>query len=267
MKKLIINADDLGVTPGVTCGIIEAHLNGIVTSTSALMNSPHISESLASLRNEAPGLGAGVHLVLTRGKPLLPAEEVPSLVDDLGNFYKLNPFISHLSRLNLGEVLAEWRAQIEAFIAAGRRPDHLDSHHHSSYSSPGLFMAMLELAGEYNLPVRFPSKPEGDFPDFDSLEQALHQHSVQSPQACITSFYGEGVSMANLAEIISAIPDGVSELMCHPGYADRGFMEGSSYNTMREAELRILSSPEVKALLEKHRVSLANFSALKQPAS
>jgi predicted glycoside hydrolase/deacetylase ChbG (UPF0249 family) len=70
MKRLIINADDFGLTPGVTRGILDAHLNGVVTSTSAMMNSPHIADSLAAAQ-DAPKLGMGVHLVLTWGKPML----------------------------------------------------------------------------------------------------------------------------------------------------------------------------------------------------
>jgi hypothetical protein len=262
MKKLIINADDLGLTPGVTRGIIDAHLKGIVTSTSALMNSSHIAESLASVCKDAPELGVGVHLVLTWGKPLLPADEVPSLVDIKGQFHKIHQLSAGSNIFNFDEVRAEWQAQIEAFIAAGRIPDHLDSHHHSSYSSLELFLVMLELAQEYNLPIRFPSKPEGNFPAIEPLVQVLGQSTVLCPQSCITAFYGDGVSMANLAEIISKTPEGVSELMCHPGYADSQLLEGSSYTTPRELELRILTSKDIKAAIEENGVLLARFSDL-----
>jgi len=262
MKRLIINADDLGLTPGVTRGIIDAHLKGIVTSTSALMNSPQVAESLTAARKEAPDLGIGVHMDLTWGSPLLPVDEVPTLVDGQGQFYKIHQLSGYVNNFNLNEVRLEWQAQIEAFIATGRRPDHLDSHHHSSYSNQGLFMIMLELAQEYNLPIRFPSKPEGNFPAIDPLVKFLGQSPVRSPQSCITSFYGEAASMANLSKIIAMIPEGVSELMCHPGYSDRELMEGSSYTAARELELRILASDEIKASLEKNKVGLARFSDL-----
>ena len=262
MKQLVVNADDLGLTPGATRGIIDAHLKGIVTSTSALMNSPYIAESLALVRKEAPDLGIGVHLVLTWGKPFLPPEEVPSLVDGHGNFYKIQQLASRIPKVNLKEVRAEWQAQIQAFIATSHQPDHLDSHHHSSYSSQGLFTVMLELAREYNLPIRYPSIPENAFPGNETIKDVLGQYSIRCPQACITSFYGQAVSMANLVEIISTIPDGVSELMCHPGYADRELMDGSSYNTTRELELHVLTSPEVKAAVEKNGVILGRFSDL-----
>lgn len=262
MKKLIINADDLGLTPGVTRGIMDAHLKGVVTSTSALMNSPYIANSLALARQVAPNLGIGVHLVLTRGKPLRPPDDVPTLVDGHGNFYKLHQLTRHVEDLNLDEIRAEWQAQIEAFIAAGRQPDHLDSHHHSSYSNQSLFTIMLELAREYNLPIRHPSIPESAYSGNETMNAVLGQYSIRSPQACITSFYGQAVSMANLAAILSTIPEGVSELMCHPGYADSELIEGSSYNTAREQELQVLTSPETKAAVEINRIILGRFSDL-----
>ncbi len=226
------------------------------------MNSPHSAESLAEVWQHAPDLGVGVHLVLTRGKPLLPADEVSTLVDDRGNFYKFHQFASRITELNLNEVCAEWRAQIEAFIAKGRRPDHLDSHHHASYASQSLLAVMLELAREYNLPIRYPVNPMGNMPVDGSFMRILDQSPVRSPQSCITSFYGDEVNTENLVEIISSLPEGTSELMCHPGYADRELMESSSYNTARELELQILVSPEIKTSAEKNRIKLCRFSDL-----
>ena len=262
MKCIIINADDYGLTPGVTRGILEAHVNGVVTSTSAMMNSPHIAASLAAASQAAPNLGMGVHLVLTWGKPVLAPEKVPTLVDNTGDFYKFIQFSTQVNSFDFLEVRNEWQAQIEAFIATGRRPDHLDSHHHSSYLNPGLFTAMLELAQKYDLPIRLPSKPGGSSPEIEALVHILGHHPVRFPLSCITAFYDKGVSIANLSRIISAIPEGVSELMCHPGYADSELMEGSSYATVRETELRILTSKAIKACIEESGVSLARFSDL-----
>ena len=262
MKRLIINADDFGLTPGVTRGILDAHLNGVVTSTSAMMNSAHIAESLAAAHRDAPNLGVGIHLVLTWGKPVLPSEEVPTLVDEKGYFYKIFQLSGHVRNFDLTEVKSEWQAQIEAFIATGRRPDHLDSHHHSSYLDPGLFRVMLELAQEYGLPIRLPSKPESSSIAIEPFVQILGQLPVRYPLSCITAFYDEGASIANLSKIISGIPEGISELMCHPGYTDSELVEGSSYTTARETELRILTSKEIKACIKENDISLARFSDL-----
>ena len=157
MKQLIINSDDYGRTTDISTGIRKAHLKGVVTSTTCMMNIPTTNHDVAVAVQETPKLGLGVHLVLTMGKPVLPKEAVPSIVDENGNHFKYDAFIANIPNLDLDEVKAEWRAQIERFIkAAGRKPDHIDSHHHSSYFTPELFRAMLEIAREYGCPVRNP---------------------------------------------------------------------------------------------------------------
>jgi len=106
---------------------------------------------------ETPLLGLGVHLVLTMGSPISAPETISSVTDKEGNFFKYSSLVENLPKLNINEVKAEWRAQIEAFIkASGRKPDHLDSHHHSSFFTPELFRTMLELAKEYDCPIRNP---------------------------------------------------------------------------------------------------------------
>ena len=262
MKYLIINADDFGLTPGVTRGILDAHLNGVVTSTSAMMNSPHIAESLAAAFRDAPNLGIGVHLVLTWGKPILSQEKISTLVDNTGHFYKIHQLSQKVDNFRSDDVRAEWHSQIQAFITSGCRPDHLDSHHHSSYLNPNLFTIMLDLAREFDLPIRMPSKPEGSSQKIEPFVQILDEHTVRYPQSCITAFYDEGASLANLSRILSVLPEGVTELMCHPGYADCELMEGSSYTNARETELQILTGNEIKAFIKDNNISLARFSDL-----
>jgi len=156
-KYLIVNADDYGHTAGISEGIRRAHLQGIVTSTTAMMNRPASILELPKAQSLCPNLGLGVHLTLTTGQPLLPPGQIPSLVDENGNFYHSDPFIARLNQINPDQALAEWRAQVELFTrVTGRKPDHLDSHHHSSYFTPALFERMLILASELGCPIRKP---------------------------------------------------------------------------------------------------------------
>ncbi|HKY53705.1 MAG TPA: ChbG/HpnK family deacetylase, partial [Anaerolineales bacterium] len=144
MKQLIINSDDYGRTPDISRGIREAHLNGVVTSTTCMMNIPTTASDVAIALKETPELGMGVHLVLTMGRPITGGPG-SSITDENGDFFKYVPFVEHVPQMDMNEVKEEWRAQIEAFIsAAGRKPSHLDSHHHSSYFAPQLFRGMLE---------------------------------------------------------------------------------------------------------------------------
>ena len=157
MKQLIINSDDYGRTPDISRGIREAHLNGVVTSTTCMMNIPTTAADIAIALKETPELAMGVHLVLTMGRPIIMRESGSSITDENGNFFKYMPFVEHVPQMDMDEVKAEWRAQIEAFIkASGRQPTHLDSHHHSTYFAPQLFRGMHELAKEYDCAIRIP---------------------------------------------------------------------------------------------------------------
>src|SRR6266487_3611297 len=118
MKQLIINSDDYGRTPDISRGIREAHLRGVVTSTTCMMNIPTTADDVSIALKETPSLGMGVHLVLTMGKPISRPETVPSIVDQNGNFFKYAPLVEHLTSLDIDEVKKEWRMQIQAFIQA-----------------------------------------------------------------------------------------------------------------------------------------------------
>ncbi|HJQ14338.1 MAG TPA: ChbG/HpnK family deacetylase, partial [Anaerolineales bacterium] len=104
MKRLIINSDDYGRTPKISRGIREAHLRGVVTSTTCMMNIPTTAEDIAVALNETPKLGLGVHLVLTMGNPISAPDTVPSLIDAEGRFLKYRPLLEQLSNIKVEEV-------------------------------------------------------------------------------------------------------------------------------------------------------------------
>jgi predicted glycoside hydrolase/deacetylase ChbG (UPF0249 family) len=267
MKQLIINSDDYGRTPDISRGIREAHLNGVVTSTTCMMNIPTTADDIAIALKETPALGMGVHLVLTMGKPILPPEKVRTIVAENGYHLKYNPFLQNIPDLNIDEVKAEWRAQIETFIqASGKKPTHLDSHHHSSYFSPALFRAMLELAKEYGCPIRYPLLPQDDSQEFSETTQhaaeLLKEFNPRRPDVFFVNFYDEAATKENLLSIIDNAPEGTSELMCHPGRVDEAFARESVYNFQRERELQILTDPSIKAALEAQAIQLITFADL-----
>ncbi len=115
MKTLIINADDFGAAEGTVEAISALYSKGIVTSTTALVNLPDWPKGADFLRKN-PELGAGVHLVMNDGRPVLPRRQVPSLVKSDGHFYDGTPLLLRYGRLSLKQLEAEWRAQIEKFI-------------------------------------------------------------------------------------------------------------------------------------------------------
>ena len=266
MKRLIINSDDYGRTPEISRGIREAHLNGVVTSTTCMMNIPTTAADVAIALQETPKLGMGVHLVLTMRRPILQREAESSITDEDGNFFKLDKFMERVSNINADEVKTEWRAQIEAFVkAAGRKPTHLDSHHHSSYFTPELFRAMLKLAKEYDCAIRFPFTH--DIPS--ELEETnrhvpdlLREFNPRRPDTFLVDFYDEGATIEELKRLINQIDKGTFEIMCHPGYVDDAFVKESSYNKQRERELKILTDPSIKEAIQTRNIELVTFAEL-----
>src|SRR5215468_7168133 len=112
-KWLIVNADDYGATPEVSRGILEAHLKGIVTSTSVMITSPGVVAGIQDAKRLAPNLGLGLHLTLSgKGtRPMLPAERVPSLVQPDGTFYPFDQWFEHYDEFDPGEIVQELWAQ------------------------------------------------------------------------------------------------------------------------------------------------------------
>lgn len=265
MKRLIINSDDYGRTPEISRGIREAHLHGVVTSTTCMMNIPTTAEDVAIALKETPNLGLGVHLVLTMGRPISAPEIVPSIVDEDGKFLKYTPLIEHLTGLNLDEVKKEWRAQIEAFIkAAGRKPTHIDSHHHASYFSPNLFRGMLELAKEYDCAIRFPfTEVSSEIEETAKhVPDLIQEFNPRRPDVFLVNFYDETATKEDLLNSINNVGDGTTEIMCHPGYVDEAFAKESVYNVQRERELKILTDPSVKETIESQNIELITFADL-----
>jgi len=273
--KLIVNADDYGHTSGVSEGIRQAHLRGIVTSTTAMMNRPAAVDELGVAQALCPRLGLGVHLVLTTGIPVLPAAKVSTLVDAVGRFNRRDQLIERLGQINLDQVDAEWHAQVELFIkTTGKNPDHLDSHHHSSYFSPALFERMLRLAAELRCSIRNPFADvnntatdylPGGQPDEDqkAVDALLYKFDPKRPQRFFANFYDEGATLSHLEEILRQTSESAEgqlcELMCHPAVVTEELRQISDYSDTRGVELTVLTDPKVKALLKDLEIELVTF--------
>jgi len=270
-RRLIINADDYGLTRGVSRGIREAHLRGIVSSTTAMMNMPGVKEDLHLALDETPRLGMGVHLVLTAGQPVRTPEQVPGLFAADGRFMPLDHLTGNRKHLPLDQVRAEWRAQIERFVAVtGKAPDHLDSHHHTSFFSEGLFRLMLELAQEYGCAVRCPRQmlDGGGLPAEVEAELAvfapplLTEFAARTTDFFISTFYDEGATLPHLLSILESLPEGATEVMCHPALADNDLAAISGYVYPRERELAVLSDPALVPAFAERGIQLGNFGEI-----
>ncbi len=262
-KHLIVNADDYGRTASISAGIRYAHLNGIVTTTTAMMNFPAAAEAVRLAQAECPRLGLGVQLNLTTGRPSLPMERIPTLVDRQGAFLSLHRLKVVFPSINPAELRAEWQAQIENFLKTGATLDHLGSYDHASYLNETAFRTMLDLAQEYQAPIRSPYAIylPSQIPTTSSLfvSRVLSEKPMPCPRFYVNSFYEASANLAHLLHILNLIPNGVGELMCHPGYVDEETLRDSSYTYQRESELKILTSPEAKEAAQTLAINLSTF--------
>jgi predicted glycoside hydrolase/deacetylase ChbG (UPF0249 family) len=249
MKRLIVNADDLGRTPGINAGVFRAHREGIVTSATVMVCYPAAVEA-ARLAGEQPGLGLGLHVQLSGGVPLLGAARVPSLVGADGRF-PAKPEGHAAPRED--EALDEARAQFARFVELfGRKPTHLDSHHHSHRLEP-VFRAVTALAREHGLPVR---NSGGD------MGERLTAAGVRGNDRFVESFFDDGATLANLEAIVTALAAGTTELMCHPAVVDDELRSSSGYAAPRDRELAVLTDPAARQVVERAGVALVHFGQL-----
>lgn len=258
-KKLIINADDFGLTKGTSAGIISAFIHGIVSSTTALVVVDTFDESVALANKIVPDLPIGLHLALTlRGaKPILPPEEVPSLVDSYGNFWTQHDVFE---KARPEDVYREWDAQITRFIQSGQRPDHLDSHHNVHGRDIEILKVAVALASKYRLPLRNASRiPETEY-------FLNYYESVPTTDKIMPQFYGEDANIQTLTEIFDQISiderSVLFEINCHPAFLDQELKDCSGYYDQRRVEHAILTADETAQKLADHNIMLTNYELL-----
>jgi predicted glycoside hydrolase/deacetylase ChbG (UPF0249 family) len=279
-RKLIVNADDYGRAPGVSRGILRAHREGIVTSTTVMINQPAVEAQLAEAMGY-PQLGIGLHLVFSAWEPVLPPEAVTSLIGEQGQFLDQHSLWARAEQISVEQLHAELAAQIERFVAlAGRLPDHLDCHHFV-HLYPPFFQVYADLAARFHLPLRVPFPPQSDFrqalgslPFLESFPHDLVRGMIATnsaliearglayPDRFVGTFFGrEALTLDHLLHLLDTLPQGVSELMCHPGYDDAA-LTTSTYRGEREIELALLTDPGVIERAQAQGVELVTFGTL-----
>lgn len=271
-RALIVNADDFGRTLGVSQGILRAHLDGIVTSSTVMTNLRDASNAVRLAQAEAPALALGVHLNITFGKPILPPSEVSSLIDPEGCFWGRDAYFAGRISPDMAQIRAEWSAQIERLRDAGVTPDHLDSHHHVAAFSPVLMEIYLDLALQLGcgarpfLPADISAEqlaaiypPQGATHLRAHSDECAKSAPVKRPDQFFAGFFAEHATIAHLLTLLSNLPQGISELMCHPGLVDGELLATSGYAHERERELHALTSPEVKDAIARSDILLTTY--------
>ena len=249
MKRLIITADDFGLTPGVSRGIVEAVESGVVRSTSAMLCIGETGRELKQWRSVLNNR-TGVHLQLMDGSPCANAARVPSLTDEHGRF-PTSPMAA--GGMSPAEVREEWHAQVERLLELDFEPTHLDTHNHV-HMTPGILDVYCEIALHYGLRAR------AGTPNFMAK---LKARGVSCVDYCdISGPENRGTVKAFLECVARAFAAcgeaGVVEIVCHPGYVDASLKEKSFYVDERKRELDVLCSAEVRDGLERMGVRVVD---------
>jgi hopanoid biosynthesis associated protein HpnK len=291
LRRLVINSDDFGLTSGVNRAIAEAHSQGVVTSATLMARSSALTDAV-QIAAATPTLAVGCHVVLLDGAPVLPPHLVPTLLDEGTQFrHSLAQFALAITRnrINAAEVEAEATAQIAHIQSIGVRVSHLDTHKHA-HIFPSILKPLLRAAHACGVKaVRNPFTPancllwnqvfhhpelwkrflavqflRGFAPDFRRI---IERDGMITTDGTLGVVETGALSLDLLRIIVRLMPEGTWELVCHPGYDDA---ELSSVNTRlrrsRAQELELLTSPEVRALLDEHKVELITYWDLQRQA-
>jgi len=247
-----MNADDFGLTAKVNQAILQCIEYGIVKSTTLMVNQTGTQDAIELIKSGQVNADVGLHITLTSGAPILPADQVPDLVDSNGLFLSRTQ-LANKEDININQAYNEMRAQYQFAIDAGIQLSHIDTHHFAA-TQASLSPAYIKLVNETGLASR-------RFVDHSNTIHAV------MPDTFDLSFYGQGVSINKLQALIlkhqQITPHGTLELMCHPGsIGDFELISASSYVGKRVEELHILTSPELRNWLEQQQIQCIGFSQL-----
>lgn len=286
MRRLVINADDFGLTSGVNRGILQAHENGVVTSTTLMACGAKFDEAV-ELVQAAPKLSVGCHVVLVDGTPTGNAAELSTLVlpqsaprfrQSLMNFACL----AAAGKLDPTQIEAEVTAQIAKLKNAGVRVSHLDSHKHT-HMFPVVLKGMLRAAHNCGIrAMRNPFEPlvfatlrnwKRQFQlkllqSFRARFRAmLADAGVNTPDGCVGIAATGGLTQDTFQSLLRNLPEGTWEFVSHPGYNDAELGQiKTRLRHSRDKELEILTSPAVREMIANEGIQLTSYRDLQEAA-
>jgi hopanoid biosynthesis associated protein HpnK len=285
MKRVIINADDFGLTGGINQAVLRGYRDGVLTSATILVNAPATQEAV-SIAKENPGLGVGIHLNILRGKPVLPPAQVPTLVDAGGRFLKSVPrLMGRLVRRKIAtsEITDEFSAQIKRGLEYGVEITHLDSerHLHSIFIGAAIEAGLRHGIRKMRMscePPTVSSRGCISAQFFKTLalnllwrrnRRALRRNNIVSPDHFFGLQHSGRMTPQRLKATLLRLPDGVSEIMLHPGYirveVEKLKPEFGRYDFTPdyEREIEALLSPYVREVITRNGIQLISYREIK----
>lgn len=281
MKRLIVNADDFGLHSSVNHGIIEGYEKGCIRSTS-FVAAGVAAEEAAELAKKNPGLGVGIHLTLVAERPVLPPSQVPSLIGENG--YLLPNHAAFICRYMTGgicmeQLYSECEAQILRAMEMGVRLTHIDSHQHL-HVLPGVIRMVLSLAKKYGFTkMRLPAEPflfTGGYPTSAGrymakcgltscariVKGAIRRAGIMTPDSFFGMLAGGHLYTPHFLSMLRALPEGVSEIMVHPGKDNRVLDDIYHWAYHWEEELASVTSAEAMKMIEERQIRLISYEEL-----
>jgi predicted glycoside hydrolase/deacetylase ChbG (UPF0249 family) len=287
VPRLIINADDFGLTSGVNRAISEASLNGVVTSATLMANSRAFDEAVR-MAGTQQALRIGCHVVLIDGEPL--TRGLQSLTNGAGRFRaSLKDFAlaAIQKRISPDEIQGEAEAQIRKIQAAGITLTHVDTHKHT-HMFPQILRPLLRAAKACGIrAVRNPFEPLSACPagmivttpslwsrtiavallqGFSGyFQRVIREEGMSSTLGTLGVSATGSLNQRLLTGILRGLPEGDWELVCHPGYLDADLeAAGTRLLASRRTELEALTSAETRKLLEQRGIELISYAGIKQ---
>jgi chitin disaccharide deacetylase len=285
VRRLIVNADDFGLTAGVNRAILEGNRNGVITSATLMANAQATDAAIEQAKAQ-PALKIGCHLVLIDGIPL--ATDLPSLTNGSPRFRSsLKEFAVAAVRKQIApyEIQREAEAQIRKIQSRGVKVTHLDSHKHT-HMFPHVLRPVLRAARACGIrAVRNPFEPVRSWPGSIVLSnpalwlrsagvlafqmfaaefrRALKDEDMVSTDGTVGIAATGLLNQEKLLRILKALPEGTWELVCHPGYSDAELRSaGTRLTQSREVELAALTSTQTQEALVHQKIELISYADL-----
>ncbi len=278
-KRLIITADDFGLSEAVNEGIERGHRDGVLTSASLMVAAPAAADAVRRAR-AMPGLRVGLHLVVIEGLAVLPPAQIPDLVDAKGQFpsaqFALGAKYAFRSDTRR-QLAAEIRAQFAAYASTGLALDHADAHKHM-HLHPTVGSLMLGIGRDFGLrAIRVPAEPpaimarSGATATFGArtmhawtaqLRTRARQAGMATADAVFGTAWSGRMTFDRLQRLIPHLPDGVSELYFHPAARRDAVIAALMPDYQHEAELAALTDPELRAMLVRYGIVCCGYGDL-----
>jgi hopanoid biosynthesis associated protein HpnK len=279
LRRIILTADDFGLSESVNEAVERAHRDGVLTSASLMVAGPAARDAVHRAR-ALPSLRVGLHLVVIEGPAVLPPGRIPDLVDADGRFPSdpLGLGVKYFFRPHVrAQLAAEIRAQFEAFRHTGLPLDHADAHKHM-HLHPTVGRLAIRIGREYGLPrLRVPTEPPpvlaacGDRPRLSDralhrwtawLRRAAMRAGLSVPDHCFGLAWSGHMTITRLLRLVPRLPNGTSEIYFHPATATEPTLRALMPEYEHAAELAALLDPRLRAMLGPDRLPPPKGSTL-----